>query len=92
MCMSWLLLILIVSMHGSTMKFNGNNNNPTTLQKAHATDQGVLYFHSSTHVYRMCPNVISFALIGKQRPSLSRSARHPHSLGSIACSFTEIRQ
>ena len=22
MCMSWLLLILIVSMHGSTMKFN----------------------------------------------------------------------
>jgi len=22
MCMSWLILILIVSMHGSTMKFN----------------------------------------------------------------------
>jgi hypothetical protein len=71
---------------------NGNNNNVTTQQMAQATDQGVLCFYSSTHFYRMCPNVISFILIRKDRPSLSRSARHSQCLASIMCSFIEIRQ
>jgi hypothetical protein len=70
MCMSWLLLILIVSMHGSTMKFsntqqakiyNSYQNTKLKLLKTNAA----IWFNKMYKIKHLKPSYIHFKTSGK---------------------------